>query len=272
MIRKRTRMKIDSKAHGARAVRAVLARLCLLAMSANATSLYAAHPLVTEDTGTQGQGNWQLEVNAEVTRDRASGVRTRGFQPAATLSYGATETLDIQLGRPYLRETSNDGTTRTESNGGLDTALDFKWRFFEQEGFSLGLKPGFTFATGRHEAGRGTGRTTFGTLLIASFDQDNYALHAHLGVRRNNNDVGERRTLYQLAVAGMLKIHETTRAILDLSATTNADPTDSISIRYATLGVIYSPSKNIDLDLGWRVGIGTPAINHSLLFGATFRW
>ena len=30
----------------------------------------AVHPLITEDTGTQGQGGWQLEVNAEKTRDR----------------------------------------------------------------------------------------------------------------------------------------------------------------------------------------------------------
>ena len=243
-----------------------------MAIGVNAACAYAAHPLVTEDTGTQGQGGWQLEVNAEVTRDKADGTRTRGFQPAATLSYGVIETLDIQLGRPYLRQTTHDGATRTESNGGLDTALDFKWRFFEHEAFSLGLKPGLTFATGRDEAGRGTGRTTFGSLLIASFDQDAYALHAHLGVRRNNNNVGERRTLYQVAVAGMLKVHETTRAILDLSTTTNADPADSTAVRYATLGVIYSPSKNIDLDLGWRVGIGGPAIDRSLLFGATFRW
>jgi hypothetical protein len=91
-------------------------------------------------------------------------------------------------------------------------------------------------------------------------------------VRRNNNNVKQRRTLYQVAVAGMLKLHETTRAILDLSTTTNPDLTDSTAMRYATLGVIYSPHKAIDLDLGWRFGIGGPAIDRSLLFGATLRW
>ncbi|WP_174995149.1 hypothetical protein [Pandoraea anhela] len=30
-------------------------------------SAFAAHPLTTDDTGTQDAGNWQLEVNGEVT-------------------------------------------------------------------------------------------------------------------------------------------------------------------------------------------------------------
>ena len=47
----------------------------LLLAAAVATALplaaQAAHPLVTDDTGTQGDGNWQLEVNTDHTRTRA---------------------------------------------------------------------------------------------------------------------------------------------------------------------------------------------------------
>lgn len=248
------------------------ARLCVLASSVYVAGAYAAHPLVTEDTGTQGKGGWQLEVNAEVSGDSRDGVGTRGFRPAATLSYGVADAVDLQIGRPYQRLITDNGSTRQESNGGLDTALDLKWRFFENEGFSLGLKPGVTFATGRHEASRGTGRTTLGTLLVASWDQATYALHGHLGVRRNSNAVNERRTLYQAAGAAILKVTESTRAIIDLSVTANPDRADSSSVRYVTAGAIYSPQKNIDLDLGGRKGFGKPATDRALMFGATLRW
>lgn len=135
-------------------MRSEFARLCVLASSVYVAGAYAAHPLVTEDTGTQGKGGWQLEVNAEVSRDSTDGVGTRGFRPAATLSYGVADAVDVQVGRPYQRLITDDGSTWQESNGGLDTALDLKWRFFENARFSLGLKPGVTFATGRYEAGR----------------------------------------------------------------------------------------------------------------------
>jgi hypothetical protein len=211
-------------------VRCAIAGMCVLALNVNAGGAYAAHPLVTEDTGTQGKGGWQVEVNAEVTRDSSDGVRTRGLQPGVTLSYGVADAIDIQLGRPYQRQTINDDTIRQESNGGLDTALDLKWRFFGSDGLSLGLKPGLTLGTGQDQGGRGTGRTT-----------------AHLGVRRNNNDVNERCTLYQAAGAAMMKVSHSTRVIVDLSITTNPDPADSSSIRYATAGVIYSPQRTLIL-------------------------
>ena len=39
---------------------------------------FAAHPLITDDTGTQGQGKFQLEVNGEFGHDREKldGVET----------------------------------------------------------------------------------------------------------------------------------------------------------------------------------------------------
>jgi len=31
---------------------------------------WAAHPLITDDTGTQGKGNFQLEFNGQYDRDK----------------------------------------------------------------------------------------------------------------------------------------------------------------------------------------------------------
>jgi len=43
------------------------------------SSVFAAHPLITDDTGTQGKGRFQMEVNSEVNYDKESeaGVTTK---------------------------------------------------------------------------------------------------------------------------------------------------------------------------------------------------
>jgi hypothetical protein len=237
-----------------------------------ASTAQAAHPLVTEDTGTQGTGKFQLEVNAEASRDRAGGVTVKGFQPAAVITYGLLDNLDVQLGRPYLRQVSDPGGSNNVLKGGLDTSLDLKWRFFETARLSLGLKPGITFATGDEQRGLGSGKSTIGVLLIASFEQEHVALHAHAGWRRNSNVIGQRAGLAQLAAAAALKATEETRFVLDLSRTTNPDPADSASLRYRTLALIHSPRADLDLDIGWRRAMGSPALDKSLMFGATLRW
>ncbi len=247
-------------------------RLLLATLLLAAPAVQAAHPLVTEDTGTQGTGKFQLEINAESTRDRTGGVLVKGFQPAAAITYGLLDNLDVQLGRPYLRQITDPGGANDVVKGGLDTSLDLKWRFFESGDLSIGLKPGITFATGDEKRGLGNGKPTIGSLLIASFEQERFALHAHAGWRRNSNSIGQRQRITQFAAAAVFKASEDLRLILDLSRTTNPDPADGTSIRYRTLGLIHSPHKNLDLDVGWRRAASAPALDHSLMFGATLRW
>jgi len=60
-------------------------RLCALW----AGPLHAAHPYITDDTGTQGSGNWQLELMAE--RDR--NARTADWR-AISRRYALTGTRE----------------------------------------------------------------------------------------------------------------------------------------------------------------------------------
>ena len=61
----------------ARATMAAVATACGLLAGASA---WAAHPLITDDTGTQGTGHWQLEINTDQTRSRADGATSRAGQ------------------------------------------------------------------------------------------------------------------------------------------------------------------------------------------------
>jgi len=250
--------------------RTVILVALLLALRSAAAG--AAHPLVTEDTGTQGKHKFQLEVNAELSRDRPGGMLVKGLQPAAVLTYGLLDNLDVQLGRPYLRQVADPGGANDVVKGGLDTSLDLKWRFFEDGDLSIGLKPGITFATGDERRGLGAGKSTWGSLVIVSWERERFGIHAHAGWRRNSNSVGQRERITQLAAATVIKASENSRLIIDLSRTTNPDRAGDASIRYLTLGLIHSPRKNLDLDVGWRRASGAAALDRAFMFGATLRW
>jgi hypothetical protein len=224
-----------------------------------ASIAFGAHPLITEDTGTQGKGGWQLEVNGE--RNKDDGVR--GAQAAATLSYGFIDSADLQL-------TLGRQDTGIESGQG-DTAIDVKWRFWEKDGLSLGLKPGVTLPTGKDERGLGTGKTTYGSLLIASYEQDRWAVHSHAGLRRNSNVVDQRKTLKHWSAALWLKPNDRLKLVGDLSWDTNPDPASRVTVRQRVLGVIYSVTKNFDVDAGVRRG-NEPAIDRAVMAGITLRW
>jgi len=55
----------------------------------------AAHPLITEDTGTQGQNNFQLEFTSEHTTLREDGANQRMKLTTTALSYGVLDSVDI---------------------------------------------------------------------------------------------------------------------------------------------------------------------------------
>jgi len=228
---------------------------------------HAAHPLITEDTGTQGKGRWQLEINAEDSRDRSDGLPARALQAAATLTYGAIDEVDLQITLPYLRQKSG-GTT---AHGRLDTALDVKWRFYEDGALTFGLKPGVTLATGREDQGRGTGRSTWGSLLIFSYDRETWALHSHAGYRRNRNSVGQRESLGHLSAAVWLKPTPKLKVVLDASLDSNPGPSTNDLVRQAVVGIIYSATPDFDLDAGIRRA-NAAGIDRAFLVGATLRW
>jgi len=236
-------------------LRLILATAAALA----AASANAAHPLITEDTGTQGAQRRQLEVSGVEAKDRGTSLRTERYD--AVLSYGIADSADVQFGLPWFR---------SGPDGVGDVSLDLKWRFFQRDTLSLAVKPGITLPTGDEGDGRGTGQSTWGSLFIFSWEPGATALHAHAGYRRNENKLGEREQLRQLAAAATYRVG-TFRLVGELTRETNPVQ-GGRTVRYSTAGVIWSLSRDLDFDLGWRAGHGGATLDHALLLGATLRW
>ena len=72
----------------------------------------AAHPLVSDDTGTQGAGRWQFEASADRTRERDDGLVAREHEVAFTLTRGLSDTLDLAIGLPWLRLAASGAPTQ----------------------------------------------------------------------------------------------------------------------------------------------------------------
>jgi len=240
-------------------VRHLLACGVAAALTISAVSAHAAHPLITEDTGTQGTGRQQLEIFREDNKLGGTGRRDEIY--TGVLSHGVSDSADLQVGLPWYR---------SDPDGLGDVSLDLKWRFFNREALSFALKPGITLPIGNEANGHGTGKMTWGSLFIVSYAPGAIALHAHLGYRRNDNKLGERETLRQLAAAATYRVGAV-RFVGELTRETNPVP-GGRTVRYSTLGMIWSPTRDLDLDVGYRQGNGGAPIDDALLLGATVRW
>lgn len=233
---------------------------------------HAYHPLVTDDTGTQGLGGNQLELGYDYARSKAAGVT--GIERAVPFTYtrGLTDDLDVFAG--VARQTS-------PGNGWSNVAVGAKWRFFEDEAarFSLALKPEIVLpvSRAREAAGFGNGKTSYGLNLILTRETDFGELHFNLAAERSNFadtvTFSDRRNLYRLSVAPVWHVAEGWKAALDLGVQTNPDRAEKSRMGYMELGLVYSPSENLDLSFGLTRDIMDGAVSTtSASFGLTWRF
>jgi hypothetical protein len=246
-------------------------RLAVALLGVLAGAAHAAHPLLTEDTGTQGRGNFQLELTGQQGHGPTGAGTLHAQQPAAVLSYGIADTADLQIGTSYLRLKLDNGFTETRDAGLSDVTVDLKWRFFEKGPFSLALKPGIVIPTGNDAKGLGRGNFAGGSLLVFSYQPGPVAFHSHAGYLYNDI-VGERRSLWHFSGALTWQVNEALKLVADVAYDTNPIQFGAEGVVRTVYGLIYSPAKDVDLDFGVQHGHQQPALDIAWLFGLTVRW
>lgn len=238
---------------------------------------WAAHPLITDDTGTQGKGKFQLELNGQYDWDKDDSedvsVRSTGGQAAATLSYGIVENVDLVLSLPYLWGTAEvNEITVYDKHGIGDAVLETKWRLFEKNGFSMALKPGISIPTGNDEKGLGAGQLGAHLFLIASQELGSWAFHGNLGYIRNENKIDERKDIWHASVAATWEVIKNLKLAADVGIERNTDEDANNDPAFIIGGIIYSINENFDVDLGVKGGLSKSETDLSLLAGVTFRF
>lgn len=236
------------------------------------TVSYAAHPLITDDTGTQGKRNFQLELNSEFVHEDEDGATEDGFEFASVLSYGIADTVDIVLGIPYQHiRLKEDGQKDTE-DGLSDISLELKWRFYEKDGLSFALKPGLTLPTGDDEKGLGAGKVTYSAFFITTKEIEPWAFHLNLGYIRNENKADERKNLWHASLAAGYGITEKITLVSNIGFERNVDRHVNTHPAFVLGGLIYSVSENLDVDFGVKGGLNKPESDYSVLAGLAWRF
>lgn len=248
------------------------------------TSAFAAMPLSTDDTGTQGRGRYQVELGGEYSRnaenDGDHSVKEMGWDFCTTLAYGLADNIDLVAGVPWgWSHVSMDGVSDIDEHGIGDLSVQLKWRFLEtgDKQTSLALKPGISLPTGDDERGFGTGRLCGEVTLIATHATESGALHVNFGYRHNDYSFEEvrersRKDVWHASMAGELRITEKLRGVADLGIETNEENDAAANPVYLLGGLIYGVTDNVDLDMGVRGGLNDAETDTAVLAGMTVRF
>lgn len=235
-------------------------------------SSFAAHPLITDDTGTQGKGKFQLEINGEYGHESEDGITTKTTQAATTLTYGIIDNLDAVLGIPYQHTRIKDSGAVDSHDGLSDISLELKWRFLEQDGFSFALKPGITLPTGDDDRGLGAGRAGYSVYFITTKEIKLWALHLNLGYKGNDNKVDERTGIWHASLAAEVEAVEKLKLVANIGIEKNPDKASNIDPAFILGGIIYSITDSFEMDLGIKGGLNKPETDYTFLAGITLRF
>jgi hypothetical protein len=233
---------------------------------------WAAHPLITDDTGTQGAGGNQ----AEFTFDRAESGKspTKAHENAFAFTYtrGLSDSLDFFIGgvRLDMQDPSSNDGARVKGEG--DSALGLKWRYAEKDGLSLGLKLTASIGTGDDTRGLGAGRSTQSLLHVTQWETKAGDFLVNLGISNNGKTADERRTLWNASAAWLVPVREDLTFALDIGASQQASKDNSKHPAYALIGLIWSVTEKIDLDVGYKHGLNDQESDSQLGVGLTVRW
>lgn len=237
----------------------------LLILSFVSTS-HAAIPLITDDTGTQGKGKFQLEIPGEFSNDNGNTITEIG----ATFSAGIRDNIDLIVNIPYqfLRYKDEKGD-KTSENGISDISIELKWRFYEKEGLSFALKPGITLPTGDEEKGLGDGKASYSLLFITTKEMEPFTIHFNLAYTKNRKEL---RDIWHYSVAGEYRITKPFKIVADFGGETNPDRGSDVHPLYLLGGFIYSVNEKFDLGFGIKAGLNKAEADYSFRAGITLRF
>ena len=245
---------------------------------------FAAHPLMTDDTGTQGKGKFQFELNSEnLTDHEVKGSifeKETGGNVVAALTYGIADNLDFAVESTFQWSSlMQNGSIFSDEKGIGDTTLKIKWKFFESspDQFSLALKPRVTFPTGDPQKGLGNGNISGGVLLIATREWEHRALHCNFGYAHNSYSLAQDRALFKhdiwnASVAAEVHMTKKLRSVADISIDSNSENTEFPNRVFVLGGLIYSVTDSFDLDLGVKAGLNNAETDKTILAGLTVRF
>lgn len=231
----------------------------------------AGHPFITDDTGTQGTGKFELQLGSQYTRTDMGGATFANFQFAPQLSYGLAEPVDL-IARPTYNINIASGGAASRNSGWGDTNLEAKWRFWQQDAWSLGVRAGTGFPSGNFARGLDSGQSTPRAYLLGGYRSRPLESWMNVGWIRNVDDPAARPWLAHVSGDMLWKVAQTFQIGIDVAADQNPLRAANQWPAVALVGAIWTVHRGWDLDAGFQRGLDHSAARNQVLLGATVRW
>lgn len=236
------------------------------ALAAAVPASFAAHPLQTEDTGTQGAGN--LEIENGLSRTRFASTTQTVYQPQ--LSLGLATGLDAIVQPAYVWQHA----PHDSASGPGDTNVDAKWRFWDGHPLSLAIRGGVTLATNEHGFGLTHGRTSEHALLALTWNRSPTTVHVDVGSTIVPRAAASpaRRVMTGVSAAVMRQMNEHLILTVDASFAQSPNPHKASWPGTVLAGAIWTVRPGLDLDLGWQRTVDDTPVARTWLAGLTYRF
>lgn len=235
--------------------------LCLVGLGQAA---YAAHPLVTDDTSTQGRRRNQIEVNSDWARFDGE----KGHAGTFTYSVGATDALDLYANIPV---------SLSSPSGRGDLSFGAKWRFWEIPRSSLAIKPELFLPTGNELRGLGNGSPSLAVTLLASHTYGRWGVDGNIGLTANRYKVppfsdARHLIVWRASVALAYSLNDRLVVVADTGIARNIEKAEKTNPAFILIGTIYSPRQHVDIDIGIKAGLNAAEVKRQVGAGLSVRF
>jgi len=253
--------------------------LCSAILLFRVEPAFGAHPLLSDDTITQGKGKTQIEMSYQYDSNNEDGIKKEASRPKVQLTYGLLDPLDVILEIPYLFVQQTQGGVTTSNDGVGDITLSLKWRFYgeKEKGLQFAIKPSITFPTGDEAKGMGFGREAYGVTFISSFERKEWITSVNLsylynqyGLQSDRDDY--RQDIWSAYLSGQYEPIEKVWLVGEVGVLSNPDVSSDTPLAYINVGVIYELTKSVDLDIGYKYGLTKPAVDYTISGAVTVRF
>jgi hypothetical protein len=258
----------------------LLSATLLVVMLFSSGIAIALHPLIGDDTGTQGPGGVLIESSINYLRD--GGYASTALPAAVTAGIG--ETMDLAVELPYLLLSPSPVTGNDES-GFSDAIFRFKHRVFEQERKqdgrerfeqSLAYQVAYGPPTGNEEKGLGAGTARWGARLIGTTEWDAVEINANLGYESSGRALRRSNFSFDsavlLSVAAKYERPKPWEPVVELAVVRVKETDGATRIATVLFGMIFVPSEDLYVDAGVRVGLNSSSEDYALLAGFGFKF
>ncbi len=239
--------------------------LVFLILFITRSAVSVAGVLTTDDTDLVGKDKWQLELTGE----SSSFITGRERVLTPELSYGISDNVQISFTMPY-QHLRDDGAPW--ARGMNDPSLNLKWRLYEKNGLTFAFAPSVSLPMADETKGLGNGRATYRAVGLMQYEAGDYTWLLNAGYIRNNNVESVRHNLWSVSAGMYYQLNPKTKLGFDYGYNSTDDPNITRLEHFAGLGVVYSPSEQVEFMIGYKRGFNQDSLDHAWKAGVVLHW